>query len=268
VVDRIALYLEAIKKTLHRQVDIEARIYEVVLDDEFHLGIDWQNVSWAVQDWVLSTGGGTTPFTSRWIVDSPLGGYTPKPPTVSLALTKGNEQIVLHALKEQGDLKVVSQPRIRTMNNQPALIKVGSDKPFFRQSSIIVTGTGPSEVTTDTQIQMITLGTILSLTPQISDDGYITMDISPVITRLVDTVSGPDGSTAPEVDIKQTSSLVRLRSNETVVIGGLIADEKAKTVRKVPYLGSIPLLGRLFQGVFTKSRKIELVIFVTPTIVE
>jgi type II secretory pathway component GspD/PulD (secretin) len=84
----------------------------------------------------------------------------------------------------------------------------------------------------------------------------------------VDTVQGPDGTTAPEVDIKQTTSLVRLRSNETVVIGGLIADEKARSVRKVPFLGEIPYLGRLFQGIYTKSRKTELVIFVTPTIVE
>jgi MSHA biogenesis protein MshL len=268
-VERVGHYLEAIKKTLHRQVDIEARIYEVLLDDEFHLGIDWQNVNRQVQNYVLSTGGGMTGIpTSRWIVDNPIGGYTPGAPTVSLALTKGDEQVVVQALKEQGDLEVVSQPRIRTMNNQAALIKVGSDKPFFRQSSVVITGTGPSQVATDTEVQIITIGTILSITPQISDDGWITMDISPVITRLVDTVEGPDGTTAPETDIKQTSSLVRVRDNQTVVIGGLIANENAKTVRKVPLLGDIPWLGKLFQGVFTKKRKVELVIFITPTIVE
>lgn len=268
-VEQVRHFIQGIKKTLHRQVDIEARIYEVILDDEFHLGVDWQNVTWSIQDYLLSTGGGLTGVpTSRWIVDNPIGGFTPGPPSVSLALSKGNEQVVLQALKEQGDLEVVSQPRIRTMNNQAALVKVGSDKPFFRQSSVIITGTGPSEVTTDTEVQVITIGTILSITPQISEDGWITMDISPVITRLVDTVEGPDGTTAPEVDIKQTSSLVRLRSNETVVIGGLVATENAKSVRKVPLLGDIPLLGKLFQGVFTKKRKVELVIFVTPTIVE
>ncbi len=150
------------------------------------------------------------------------------------------------------------------------MVKVGTDKPFFRQTTILTQGTGPVQTQTSVEVQTITIGTVLSLTPQISEDGWITMDISPVITRLVDTVSATTGgsvTTAPEVDIKQTSSLVRIREGTTVVIGGLIQNERYKTTRKVPFIGDIPVLGYMFRGVFEKKRRTELVIFITPTIV-
>ncbi len=267
-VDRIGDYLKQLKRTLHLQVDIEAQIYEVVFNDEFHFGIDWQNVMGSLEQWAISSGGVPGGFpTSRLIVDNPLGGLKPGAPALSLAITKDQTRVVIDALKQQGRLEVVSQPRIRTLNNQAAMIKVGTDKPFFRTSTITTTGTGPSQTAENVEVQSITIGTVLALTPQISEDGWITMDISPVITRLVDSVAGPAGATAPEVDIKQTSSLVRIRENTTVIIGGLIQNERHKTERRVPILGDIPILGYAFRGVFENKRRTELVIFITPTIV-
>ena len=267
-VDRIATYLKHIKKTLHRQVDLEAQIYELVLNDEFHFGIDWQNVMVKAGEWAASTGGGPSGIpSSNLIVNNPIGGNTPGQPALSLAITKDESKIVIDALKEMGNLEVVSQPRIRTLNNQAAMIKVGTDKPFFRRTSNVITANGGTQTQSNVEVNSITIGTILSLTPQISDDGWITMDISPVITRLVNTARGPDGSTAPEVDIKQASSLVRVPQGSTVVIGGLIQNERYKTTRKVPILGDIPGLGYAFRGVYDDTRKTELVIFITPTIV-
>lgn len=269
-VDRIGNYLKQIKRSLHLQVDLEAQIYEVVFNDEFHFGIDWQNVMGSIEKWAISSGGLPVGIpSSRLVVDSPLGGLTPGAPALSLAITKDQTKVVIDALKEQGRLEVVSQPRLRTLNNQAALIKVGTDKPFFRRTSISLATTGQPQVTESVEVTSITIGTVLALTPQISEDGWITMDISPVITRLVDTVSsgGNNPSTAPEVDIKQTSSLVRIRENTTVVIGGLIQNEKHKTTRKVPILGDIPVLGYPFRGVFENKRRTELVVFITPTIV-
>jgi len=267
-VDRIATYLKHIKKTLHRQVDLEAQIYELVLNDEFHFGIDWQNVMIKAGEWAASTGGGPSGIpSSNLIVNNPIGGNTPGQPTLSLAITKDESKIVVDALKEMGNLEVVSQPRIRTLNNQAAMIKVGTDKPFFRRTSNVITANGGTQTQSNVEVNSITIGTILSLTPQISDDGWITMDISPVITRLVNTARGPDGSTAPEVDIKQASSLVRIPQGSTVVIGGLIQNERYKTTRKVPVLGDIPGIGYAFRGVYDDTRKTELVIFITPTIV-
>ena len=267
-VDRISTYLKHIKKTLHRQVDLEAQIYELVLNDEFHFGIDWQNVMVKAGEWAMSSGGAPAGIpTSNLIVGNPIGGNTPGQPALSLAITKDETKIVIDALKEMGNLEVVSQPRIRTLNNQAAMIKVGTDKPFFRRTANVITANGGTQTQSNIEVTSITIGTILALTPQISDDGWITMDISPVITRLVSTAQGPDGSTAPEVDIKQASSLVRIPQGSTVVIGGLIQNERYKTTRKVPILGDIPGVGYAFRGVYDDTRKTELVIFITPTIV-
>ncbi len=267
-VERVGQYLREVKKALHRQVDIEARIYEVVLSDQFQLGIDWENVTASMQGHLLSTGGGLTGLpASGTIIRNPFGGEAPGSPSLSLAVTHDDSRMVVNALSQQGQIEVVSQPRVRTLNNQAALIKVGQDKPFFRQTSTIITGSGNPTTTSATEVQVVTIGTILSLTPQIAEDGWITLDVSPVITRLVGTALGPDGSTAPEVDVKQTSTLIRIQNGTTVILGGLIQNEKTKTVRKVPLLGDIPLLGHAFRGRFTTDRKTELVIFITPTIV-
>ncbi len=267
-VDRISDYLRHVKKTLHRQVDLEAQIFEVVLSDEYHFGVDWQNVMAKLEGAALTSGGmGTGIPSSSLMVNNPIGGNTPGQPALSLAISKGDSKVVVDALKQMGNLEVVSQPRIRTLNNQAALIKVGTDKPFFRKSTIVTTSNGASQTQTDVEVNTITIGTILSLTPQIADDGWITMDISPVITRLVATATGPDESTAPEVDIKQASSLVRIPQGSTVVIGGLIQNERSKSVRKIPVLGDIPVLGYPFRGVYDNTRKTELVIFITPTLV-
>lgn len=267
-VERVGQYLREVKKALHRQVDIEARIYEVVLSDQFQLGIDWENVTASMQGNLLSTGGGLTGLpASGTIIRNPFGGEPPGRPSLSLAVTHDASRMVVNALSQQGQIEVVSQPRVRTLNNQAVLIKVGQDKPFFRQTSTIITGSGNPTTTSATEVQVVTIGTILSLTPQISEDGWITLDVSPVITRLVGTALGPDGSTAPEVDVKQTSTLIRIQNGATVILGGLIQNEKTKTVRKVPLLGDIPLLGHAFRGRFTTDRKTELVIFITPTIV-
>jgi type II secretory pathway component GspD/PulD (secretin) len=135
-----------------------------------------------------------------------------------------------------------------------------------------------------TLINSITIGTILSITPQISSDDWISLDISPVLTSLKAIISASGGgigstnsaaaspgtstgTTAPDLDTKQASTIVRVKDGSTVVIGGLIQTQKAKNDTKIPVLGDIPLLGKLFTGTFRYTQKKELVIFVTPHIV-
>ena len=128
---------------------------------------------------------------------------------------------------------------------------------------------GGSTVLQDDEVTTITVGTILSITPQIAEDEWVTLDISPVLTSLVDVELSPsETTTAPVLDIKQASTIVRVRNGSTIVMGGLIQDAKSRTVRKIPIAGDIPLIGKLFQGRYEASRKKELVIFVTPRIVK
>jgi type II secretory pathway component GspD/PulD (secretin) len=197
----------------------------------------------------------------------------------TLVFQNFNTAAAVNALRQQGKVEVISTPRIRTLNNQTALIKVGEEVPFFNTTTTIVPGTtaGTSTVLQQTAVSSITIGTILSITPQVSGDDWISLDISPVLTSLKSVVTlassggggagGASGATAPDLDTKQASTLVRVRDGTTVVLGGLIQTEKAKSEKKIPLLGDIPWLGRLFTGTLSYKQKKELVIFVTPHII-
>jgi type II secretory pathway component GspD/PulD (secretin) len=162
----------------------------------------------------------------------------------------------------------VSKPRLRTLNNQPAVVRVGQDLPIFIRQVTQSPGS-PPVITTNETVQTITVGTVLSITPQVSADGLITLDITPAVSRLVSTQTSPSGGTsAPVIDIRQASSLVRVRDGATVVMGGLIQDSTSSTHRKIPLLGDLPLLGRAFTGEYSTAERTDLVIFLTPRVIQ
>jgi MSHA type pilus biogenesis protein MshL len=267
--ERMSSYLEGLRNTIHRQVDIEARLYDVTLNDQFQLGVDWEH---AIQMYggKLAIAGSPTPTAAA-------GGFNLKNGSFAVDFQNANTKVLLQALQEQGEVKVISKPSIRTLNNQTALIKVGTERPFFSQATVLVPTVGTTTGGTATTaagveqdiVTTITIGTILAITPQISDDDYVSLDISPVLTSLVETQTSPNKrANAPVLDIKQASTLIRVRSGSTVVMGGLIQEETAKTQRKLPIAGDIPILGHLFRGKFEGSRRRELIIFITPRLVE
>ena len=272
-VEEIARYLNEIKQAVYRQVDIDVKIVEVTLNDDFSLGIDWSRL--------VSPGmtGTNTDFNITGIVDAPAGGIGSLPPSLDITYSDiasdGTNDLtgVLSALREQGEVQIVSQPHVRTLNNQSALIKVGTDRTFFRKEQVTdATSAGSQTFSTDVP-QVVTEGIVLSITPQISVDGWVTMDVSPVVTRVssVSEVLDDNGnvqSTAPNLDISQASSLVRARSGETIVIGGLIQTQDSYTSRGVPGLRRIPGLGVLFNGNYKAEQQKELVMFLTPRLVD
>jgi len=151
------------------------------------------------------------------------------------------------------------------------MIKVGTETPFFTSRTTTIPGTtaGTTTQLQEDAVQTITIGTILAITPQISSNDWVTLDVAPVLTSLVETRTSPSkATTAPVLDIKQASTLVRVRSGTTIVLGGLMQDEHGKTTKKIPLLGDIPLLGYLFRGKVDFTAKKELVISITPTIVD
>jgi len=280
---RVEDYLKQLTGAVSRQVDIEAKLYDVTLGSQFQFGINWTKVA-IVGGGLLGAGAtplgvgatsfppGTLPNIVPPLTPSipPGGGFNSQQSAISLGFANNNAQAVLQALQEQGEVTVISQPRLRALNNQTAIMKVGTDRPFFTQqtqTTFIGGGTGTQQ-SGDT-LSIITVGTVLAVTPQIGADGWITLDITPAITSFVDEIKSPSGqSSAPILDIKQSSTIVRLRDGETIVMGGLIQNSSAKTIRKIPLLGDIPLLGKLFQGRAQARQKKELVVFLTPTIVQ
>ena len=257
-VDEIEHFLNTVHQALYRQVQIEARIYEVSLNDNYSLGIDWNKINF------YGTSGN---FGLSNIITTPFGGFMTKAATTTISFADGSFDGVLQALQEQGELRVVSKPRVVTLNNQPALIKVATDEAFF--TSTVSQGTaGTGNIVTE-QARSVTVGLVLSVTPQISDDGWIMLDVTPIISRLRDIRKSPQNTaTAPVLDVKQSSGLVRVKDGEMIIIGGLIQEESSDTQRKIPILGDIPLLGRLFTGTYTVKTKNELVIFISPKIVK
>lgn len=257
-VDQIQHYIKTVHKALYRQVEIEVRIYEVDLNDNYSLGIDWSKINFF---------GDSGNIALANIITAPFGGFIAKAATTSISFADGSFDGVLEALQEQGELRVISQPRVMTLNNQPALIKVATDEPFF--TSTVSQGTAGSGNIVTEQARSVTVGLVLSVTPQISADGWIMLDVTPILSRLRDIRESPQGTaTAPVLDVKQTSALIRLRDGEMVIIGGLIQEVSSETERKIPILGDIPFLGRLFTGTYTAKTKSELVIFISPKIVK
>lgn len=255
-VQRVSRFLDSVNNSVVKQVDLEVQIYEVALTDTFQLGVDWSKI-------------GNPSFNTGLIIRNPIYGGDASSPAIQAGYTFGDGfGVVLEALKEQGDITVVSKPRLRTLNNQPAVVRVGQDLPVFVTEVFQSPGT-PPVITTSESIQVVTVGTVLSITPQVSDEGLITLDITPAVSRLVRIISSASGNTeAPVIDIRQASSIVRVRDGDTVVMGGLVQDGETTTTRKIPLLGDIPYLGKAFSGEYTSKERTELIFFLTPRIVK
>ena len=270
-VERIAEYLATIERAIHRQVDIEVRIIEVALENNSALGVNWSRIA----DVMDPTNAVSLNVNGQ--VATPAGGFEKASDVFSLSFsdTSNGDEItaLVSALEEQGDVKIVSQPHIRTINNQTSLIKVGTDRTFFRREQS-TDSTSAGSITTSSDIaQVVTEGVVLSITPQISSSGHILLDISPVVTRVssVATVrngSGQIQSSAPNLDVAQVTSLVRAVSGETVVIGGLIQTQKSDTERNIPGTRWLGPLKNLAGGNYKVDVKKELIMILTPIIVD
>jgi len=250
-------FLASLQQALHRQVEIDARILEVTLRDDHALGIDWNSISIK----------GITGSLTNAIAGNNQG-LGLKTSTLSLGYNSDNFSALVSALNEQGTVSVVSQPRIRIINNQPAIIKVGTDRTFFTQTvSRFTTVNGQTEIVVSEEPTTVTEGLVLSVTPQISKDRWIMLDIAPVITRVAEIITSPQGSTAPVLDIKQASTLIRAKDGEMVILGGLIQESNTQTDRQVPFFARLPVVGKFFEGNYSTNSKKELIIFLVPRLV-
>ena len=263
--ESIRAFIELVNRRITQQVEIEARIVEVTLRDEQKLGVDW--------DLAASTLDGVRVQARAPLDVAGVGGALLGANSFAATLGFGRASSIIQALKQQGEVKTVAQPRLRALNNQTAFIKVGEDRPFFRlQQTTTLQQPGAATAFNQTQetfsVSTITIGTILAVTPQIDGDRMITLDVLPAITRLQAIVTSPDGrQTAPVTEVKQASTIVRLRDGETAIIGGLISEETAATERRIPLLGKLPLIGAAFRSKANLRARTELVIFLTPRLV-
>ena len=254
-------YIRSVESSIQRQVLIEAKIVEVNLEQSFEFGIDWN---------VLASAG-TSALRIRSAPAQTLSGAN----NVQFTLTGGPGEItaVLNALQTQGNVRVLSSPRVSALNNQRAVFNVTQSEVIFNTSRTPILGPNGLPITTETSVtpQQIAVGIVLDVLPQIGADNTVTMNIRPVVTSVARRAEfvAPDGTVhqAPVIDTRESDTMARLRAGETIIIGGLMQNRNEKVRTGVPVLSSIPLLGRLFTSYKDVERKAELVIFLTPTII-
>jgi MSHA type pilus biogenesis protein MshL len=287
ILNKVALFLETVEGSSQRQVTIQAKILEVILNDEYREGINWQVIEslprFVNLAWGLTNKAGTAGFpgsTTGYLSGATTGTTTTVSSTISTPDTftikpfggvfligAGGTEILLsdimEAISQQGDVKVLSNPTISTLNNQKAIIRVGDQDVFF------ITGAVNTQYTVTQFVQPMTIdvGIILDVTPQIAEDGTIIMNIHPSITEKTGEKLSPDGrSTFPLLSVRETDTTVRVKDGQTVIIAGLMQEKTEKTFTGVPGLQSLPLLGNLFRYRTETKRNSELVIMITPTL--
>jgi len=250
---------------LHRQVIIEAKIMEVTLKDDYQQGIHWNQIMDSIgnTDFTFSTNSKVVGN----LIASQIGGET------SIAFSGSDFSGVIDLLQTQGNVQVLSSPRITVTNNQKAVIKVGEDEYFVTDVSSTTT-TGTSTTTTpEVELTPFFSGIALDVTPQIDDDGNVILHVHPSVTLTENqhkTIKlGDEVLVLPlaKSRVRETDSIIRAKSGEIVVIGGLIETYTINKESKTPLLGDIPLLGELFKSKSETTQKRELVIMLKPIVV-
>ncbi len=283
-------FLHTVQDSLQRQVILEAKILEVDLNHGFQSGINWAALGRVGTNKTLlfgQTGGGTLLDGKPSSIAGNIGNLNPNAlnqvvntavsafgGAFSVAANLHDFNAFIELLKTQGTVHVLSSPRVATVNNQQAIIKVGTDEFFVTNvSSTTVTGT------TTTTTPNITLtpffsGIALDVTPQIDGHGNVILHIHPTVSDVKDqtktiTVAG-QRQTLPLAlsTVRESDSVVYAHSGQVVVIGGLMQTTRRKAVAGTPLLSDIPVLGALFRHTRTSVEKSELVILLRPIVVE
>jgi len=267
--DEVTRWLALFNAAVSRQVLIKAQVVEVRLDRSRSYGIDWQSV--------LSTARGTIFAATR-------NGLFPTDPTKDISSTSNMSfnigvgdltlRAVINALESVGDVSVVANPQTLAMNNQKASFNVTRQQQFVTITRTQLTNAqgNPTGTFSETpSIQTATVGLVFDVLPQISDKNIVQMAIRPSMTSLVSvtTVTGSNGELGqlPVTDHRETDTMARVRSGETIVIGGLIQKQNETVRSGIPVLKDLPIFGRLFSTTKVEEHNSELVIFVTPEIV-
>ena len=238
---------------------------EVTLNDDYQQGVHWNEVLGSIgkTDFTFSTSGNINgnPISSN------IGGAT------SLSFSGPDFSGVIDLLQTQGNVQVLSSPRITATNNQKAVIKVGEDEYFVTDVSSTTT-TGTSTTTTpEVELTPFFSGIALDVTPQIDKDGSVILHVHPSVT-LTDEQNktiqlGSEELILPlaQSRVRESDTIIRAKSGEIVVIGGLIETYKIDQESKTPIFGDIPVVGGLFKSVSETTQKRELVILLKPVVI-
>lgn len=283
-------FLEKTQEALRRQVIIEAKILEVTLNDGFQSGIDWENLKWrGVNDPERGVFAGTstgvengsykyyTTNSTYGVTDDIIGLIGGG---VGIRITDGSFATAIQLLKTQGDVTTLSNPRVTALNNQKAVIKVGTDRKYVSDiSSSSNSDSSSTSLSPSISFETYFSGVALDVLPQIDADGHVLMHIHPSVIKVDDdprvinlagfggTSSEPMTLPMAKSDVRETDTIVDANSGEIIVLGGLMETSEIDRQSRIPGLGDIPGLGEVFKNRQKVGQKRELVIMLKPVVV-
>ncbi|HQT01018.1 MAG: pilus (MSHA type) biogenesis protein MshL [Hydrogenophilales bacterium 16-64-46] len=263
-------YLDRVMQSAQRQVLIEATIVEVSLKDQYRAGIDWSKALQGATGWSITTPGAGTnalagtlaPFIQATYSNAGSNGFT----------------AAIDLLESYGKTRVLSSPKLMALNNQTALLKVVNNLVYFNITANTTTAANVAQTTTFTSTpQTVPVGIVMSVLPQINEDGMVSLTVRPTISRQVGLVNDPnpelkrDGlditNSIPVIQVREMESLLQVRSGQTVILGGLIQDDSSNARDGLPVLSRPEGIGALFGQHERLNSQTELVIFLRPTVV-
>jgi len=226
-----------------KQVVIEARIEDVSRDKLDNMGIDWSFAT------------GTTSNGASVIWDNADSSDSKESNVFEIGDVGISYTSLLAALHQNGDSTTLANPKISTMDGKEAVINIGQEVPIITKEE------EDDKITT--KVEFRDVGTVLRLTPRINDNNNISLDIRPEVSEVSDYVDN-----MPVINTKKVETNVRVKNGQTIAIGGLISNNQIEKLSKVPILGDVPILGKLFRNRKMTNEKRELVIFITPRIID
>ena len=266
---RLNTYIDRLQKKMQKQVLIDVHMLLVTFDDSKTTGVDWSQL-YALQNFKLSStyseNGGGTPSVGSAVTTAATSG-------VGITMSaEATLKEVVKFLESQGDVHTVSNPKVLTLNNQPALITVGTEYFYKIQQSSNQQGTGGGVAATvqNDIVSSVFAGVLLDITPEIANNDTITLKINPSVSSTRQDLSSNDqgGRTMPpDLDRRQLASVVTVKDGARVILGGLINKNETMRSNKVPLLGDIPGLGHLFKYDEKVISTQELIVIIEPHII-
>lgn len=271
-IEAVRAYLGQTEASLQRQVILEVKIIEVTLNDDYQQGINWSQIAGTIGSTDINFSNNS--FTLGNNITAQIGGLG------RIGFEGDDFSGVINLLETQGNAQVLSSPRVTAINNQKAVIKVGSDEYYVtgvssssNLSDNTGTGTGITRDVPIPELEPFFSGIALDVTPQINVDGDVILHVHPSVSETTElsksiNLGGASAYTLPsaQTNIRESDTIIKARNGEIVVIGGLMQSTISDNESKVPVLGSVPLVGKLFTNISKVERKKELIILIKPTV--
>ncbi len=277
--EKVREFLDIIQSAAKRQVMIEATILEVRLSDQYQQGINWSRINGngTIGQGLASNGSSTLPLPlSANSTSQGMFTFNYLNPTTRF----GEIRAAVQLLESFGKVQVLSSPKISVLNNQTALLKVVDNNIFFtlKVTPAVTNSSGgvASPATYESKVETVPVGFVMSVTPQISEDDEVTINVRPTITRIVSYVEDPNPELArenvvsrvPIIQAREVESVMKVFSGQTAVMGGLMQDSVDNTKEGLPLLSRVPVIGDLFAYRNEGAAKTELVIFLRAVVVK